>query len=314
MTFAKLRRLSKHPILSARPGKFDSAGAFNPSAVRLDDGRIIMLYRGQDLSGVSRIGYAESKDGIHFSQNDQPVLEPHLSDEKNGIEDPRLSRSLEDQGEWLMTATAYNTDAQLALYKSRDLKNWQRIGIIMPAYKGSWNVHWTKSGAIIPEKIKGKYWMYYMGDAAEAPDQTGVACSEDGIHWLDACDKPVLPPRPHMFDSHTVEPGPAPIITRDGILLLYNGADDALCYRTGWALFDKNDPTRLIARCDTPIFEPKLDWERKNASESVHQVPNVVFVEGMIKKGDRYLIYYGAADSYVGVAETRLLRYPLRKN
>ncbi len=311
MTFGKLHRLSNEPIISARPGKFDSAGAFNPTAVKLDDGQYVMLYRGQDHAGVSRIGYAQSTDGIHFTQEDKPVLEPQFPDEKNGVEDPRASRSLQNPKEWLMTATAYNTEAQLALYKSGDLRKWERVGIIMPANKGSWNVHWTKSGAIVPAKINGKYWMYYMGDAAGGADQTGLAFSDDGVNWKDATDKPVLTRRPNMFDSHTVEPGPAPIITEDGILLLYNGADDAVCYRTGWALFDKNDPTKLIARSDTPIFEPETAWEKKNATDGVKQVPNVVFVEGMVKDGNRYLIYYGAADSYVGVAETKLVPFQL---
>ena len=307
--FTNLRRLSQQPVISPRPGKFDSAGAFNPGAVRLDDGRIVVLYRGQDKAGVSRIGYAESKDGIHFICSDKPVLEPQLPDEKKGIEDPRLSRDLKNKHEWLMTATAYNEDAQLALYKSGDLHNWKRVGIVMPANKGAWNVHWTKSGAIVPAVIKGKYWMYYMGDASDVHDQIGIASSTDGVNWQDATAGPLLSPRPNMFDAHTVEPGPAPVITEDGILLLYNGADNNLVYRTGWAVFDKNDPTRLIARSDKPIFEPETAWEKKNACPGVNQVPNVVFVVGMVKDGDRYLIYYGAADSYVGVAETRLQKF-----
>jgi predicted GH43/DUF377 family glycosyl hydrolase len=309
VVFEKLHRLSDKPVLAPRPGKFDCAGAFNPTAVRRADGRIVMLYRAQDYTGVSRIGYAESSDGVHFVAEDQPVLSPSpkLSRETKGIEDPRISLGLQRPREWIMTATNYNEDAQLAMYRSPDLRNWKRVGILMPAWQGKWNIHWTKSGAIVPAKINGKYWMYYMGDAANGGSQTGIACSQDGIQWQDATDKPVMARRPGMFDSDVVEPGPAPIITDDGILMLYNGADDKLCYRTGWALFDKHDPTRLIARSETPIFEPELEWEKKNTTDRIYQAPNVVFVEGMVADGDRYLIYYGGADSYVGVAETRLV-------
>jgi predicted GH43/DUF377 family glycosyl hydrolase len=67
-------------------------------------------------------------------------------------------------------------------------------------------------------------------------------------------------------------------------------------YRTGWVLFDKNDPTKVVARAQEPVFEPAHDWEK------VGQVPNVVFVEGMARDGDRWLFYYGGADKYVGVA------------
>ena len=85
------------------------------------------------------------------------------------------------------------------------------------------------------------------------------------------------------------------VLTDAGILLIYNGADDTLVYRTGWALFDRQDPTRLIARSDAPIFSPEQAWERAG------QVPNVVFVEGLVRDGARGL--YGGADSAVGVAE-----------
>jgi predicted GH43/DUF377 family glycosyl hydrolase len=305
-TFAPLRRLSDKPVLSPRPGKFDCHGAFNPTVAELADGSYAMLYRAQDSTGVSRIGFASSKDGINFTPEAEPVLAPTHGDEAKGIEDPRLCRNPADPGEWFLTVTAYDKDAQLALYRSRDLRHWDRVGIIMPAKQGRWNTNWTKSGAIVPGKINGKYWMYYLGDNTSGGNETGIASSEDGLNWQDASERPVIPLRPGSFDSRVAEPGPPPVVTEDGILLLYNGADDKLCYRTGWALFDKNDPTKLIDRSATPIFEPEKDWEIKNFSKTIYQAPNVVFVEGLVARGGKYLIYYGAADSYVGVAESSL--------
>ena len=138
--------------------------------------------------------------------------------------------------------------------------------------------------------------MYYMADAKGTPDQTGVAYSDDLLHWTEALDHPVLPRRAGRFDSRVTEPGPAPIVTKEGIWLVYNGADDKLVYRTGWALFDRNDPTHLLRRSDQPVFVPERPWER------VGQVPNVVFVEGMVRDKGRWLFYYGGADKTVGVA------------
>src|SRR2546427_7339575 len=66
--------------------------------------------------------------------------------------------------------------------------------------------------------------------------------------------------------------------------------------RTGWVLFDKNDPARVLARADKPLFEPEKPWEK------VGQVPSVVFVEGLVREGPQWLFYYGGADKYVGVA------------
>jgi predicted GH43/DUF377 family glycosyl hydrolase len=285
------------PILQPRGSGFEARGTFNPAVVR-DDSGFVMLYRAQDASGVSTLGRATSHDGIQFTREDHPVLVAEAPYEQGGgVEDPRLTRI---DGLWYLTYTAYNgKDAQLALATSRDLRRFDRRGVIMPANTGRWNVHWTKAGAILAQRVNGKYWMYYMADPAGAYDQTGVARSTDLRSWHEALERPVLPRRPGRFDSRVVEPGPPPIVTDDGILLIYNGADDQLVYRVGWALFDGSDPARVIARSDEPIFSPERDWESQG------QVPRVVFVEGLVRDGPRWLFYYGGADTAVGVAEAR---------
>ena len=283
------------PILSPQGTSWESAGVFNP-AVIMRDGKFVMLYRAQDASGTSRLGYAESSDGIHFARQPQPALSPETEYERDGgVEDPRLAKI---GGTYYLTYTGYNKkDAQLCLATSTDLIHWDRQGVILPAYRGKWNVGWTKSGAIVTEKIDGKYWMYWLGTAADKTDQMGLSFSTDLVHWTEALDTPVLPRRPGKFDSRVVEPGPPPFLTPDGIVLIYNGADDNLVYRTGIAVFDRKDPRKILYRSDTPIFEPTLDWEKNG------QVPNVIFVEGMVQQGRQFLFYYGGADKWVGVAE-----------
>jgi predicted GH43/DUF377 family glycosyl hydrolase len=297
-SFGEWRRLSNDPIVAPRGEGWESAGTFNPAVV-VHDGRFVMLYRAQDAKGTSRLGYAESSDGVYFQRRPEPVLSPEADYEKDGgVEDPRL---VEIEGTYYLTYTGYNKrDAQLCLATSKDLIHWQRQGVILPAYKGNWNVGWTKSGAIVPEKIDGKYWMYFLGTTAEKTDEMGLAYSTDLAHWTEATKTPVLARRPGRFDSRVVEPGPPPILTKDGIVLVYNGADDKLVYRVGIALFDRKDPTRLLSRSDVPMFVPEKPWEK------IGQVPNVVFVEGMVLRGSKYLFYYGGADKYVGVAETAL--------
>jgi predicted GH43/DUF377 family glycosyl hydrolase len=285
------------PILVPQGGGFEAAGVFNPTVVR-EGARYVMIYRAQDKKGTSRLGRATSEDGIHFVRDAAPVLSPEAPYERQGgVEDPRLVKV---GSTFYLTYTAYDgKDAQLALATSSDLRRWERRGVIMPANKGRWNVKWTKAGAILPERVGGRYWMYYMADAAAAADQMGVAWSEDLLSWTEALDAPLLARRPGMFDSRVVEPGPPPVMTPEGILLVYNGADDRLVYRTGWALFDREDPTRVLARSDRPIFEPERGWELAG------QVPNVVFVEGLVGDGDHWLFYYGAADKHIGVASAR---------
>ena len=298
LPFAELRRISVAPIIAPRGNGWESAGTFNPAVVRQEN-KIVMLYRAQDQAGTSRLGYAESDDGIHFSRRTEPVLSPQADYEKDGgVEDPRL---VQFGATYYLTYTGYNkTDAQLCLATSKDLIHWDRKGVILPANKGNWNVKWTKSGAIVPEKINGKYWMYFLGTSADGKDQTGLASSTDLLHWTEASKTPVLPVRPGHFDSRVAEPGPPPVVARGGsgrILLYYNGADDNLVYRTGVAVFDLKDPRKLVARSDKPFFAPETDWEK------VGQVPNVVFVEGMIYQHQSWWFYYGGADKYVGVFE-----------
>jgi beta-1,2-mannosidase len=296
--FHDWKRLNETPMLSPRGQGWESAGTFNP-AVIVREGKFVMLYRAQDAAGTSRLGYAESADGIHFERRAAPVLVPEADYERDGgVEDPRLVRIGET---FYLTYTGYNKrDAQLCLAESTDLVRWKRHGVIVPAYRGNWNRAWTKSGAIVPEKIAGKYWMYWLGTAEDKTDQMGLSSSADLSNWREETETPVLPRRPGRFDSRVVEPGPPPVVTPQGIVLVYNGADDNLVYRTGIAIFDRRDPRRLLYRSDQPVFAPEREWEK------VGQVPNVVFVEGMAQKGTDWLFYYGAADQYVGIATARL--------
>jgi len=296
--FGDWRRASETPILSPQGTTWESAGTFNPAVVRYGS-KFVMLYRAQDAAGTSRLGYAEGSDGIHFRRREEPLLSPEADYEKDGgVEDPRLQKFGDT---YYLTYTGYNKkDAQLCLATSRDLIHWERKGVILPAYKGNWNKGWTKSGAIVPEKIDGKYWMYWLGTSADKTDQMGLSYSSDWLHWTDATETPVLPRRAGKFDSRVVEPGPPPILTDRGIVLIYNGADDQLVYRTGIAVFDRKDPRKLLSRSAEPIFAPEKQWEK------VGQVPNVVFVEGMARQEKRWLFYYGGADRYVGVAEAQV--------
>lgn len=290
-------RVSDQPVLSPGNPAWASAGVFNAAAAYVD-GRTVLLFRAQDQRGTSRIGYAESKDGLHFTIDPKPVLAPEAPYEAGGgVEDPRLVRIGDT---WYLTYTGYNRrDAQLCLATSKDLRHWQRRGVILPAYKGTWNQKWTKSGAILPQQIDGRWWMYYLGTKRDADgeerDYMGLASSADLLHWADATSQPVLERRPGAFDSRVMEPGPPPLITGAGILLLYNGADDKLVYGPGWVLFDAKDPRHVLARSERPFILPKLGWER------VGQVPNVIFLEGAVQPSASGLIgYYGAADKYIG--------------
>jgi predicted GH43/DUF377 family glycosyl hydrolase len=204
LPFGAWRRVSETPIVSPQGAGWESAGTFNPAVVKTAQDKFVMLYRAQDEKGTSRLGYAESEDGIHFTRRTEPVLSPETEYEKDGgVEDPRLQKFGDT---YYLTYTGYNKkDAQLCLATSKDLIHWERKGVILPAYKGNWNVAWTKSGAIVPEKIGGKYWMYWLGTTADKTDQMGLSYSDDLVHWTEATQTPVLPRRPGKFDSRDLQ-------------------------------------------------------------------------------------------------------------
>ena len=269
-----------NPILSPRGEGFEAVGVFNPAVIRAGD-TFYMLYRAEDRRGVSRIGLATSRDGLEFIRRPEPVLGPSEPYEIwGGCEDPRL---VEIAGRYWLTYTAYDGHwAKLCLATSRDLVHWEKHGPIIP-----WP--WSKSGAILARRIGDAYYMYF-GDSS-----IWLARSPDLLHWK-ILPQPVLRPRPGGFDSRGVEPGPPPLLTEQGILLIYNGWDDNITYRVGAALFSRDDPARLIARTDQPLLEPTADWELRGA------VPRVVFASALVEHLGRWYLYYGGADRQIGVA------------
>lgn len=273
-------KYASNPILTPQGDGFESWAVFNPTVIT-EDGIFYMLYRAEDRKGVSRIGLAQSEDGINFVRRSEPVLSPTEPYEIwGGCEDPRVVKFGDT---YYMTYTAYNGyRAKLALATSKDLIHWEKHGVIIP-----WP--WSKSGAIVPQKINGKYVMYF-GDSS-----IWIAYSDDLLHWTVKND-PVMRPRPEHFDSRGIEPGPPPIVTDRGILLIYNGWNNNITYKVGAVLFSKDDPTIILERLDQPILEPTEGWEKAG------QVSNVVFASGLARKGDSWYLYYGGADKCLNVA------------
>ncbi len=323
------------PITHKQTG-WEAKNVFNPAiAVRNDT--VFMLYRAQDSigmpTGTSRIGLAASIDGIHFSRYPTPVLYPQNDEYKKwewqgGCEDPRL---VEDSaGLYYMTYTAYDgTMARLLIATSPDLVHWTKHGsVFAKAYGGKYVDKWSKSGAIVSTyengkitaaRINGKYWMYW-GDLF-----IWAATSDDLINWTPVEMQPgekasvalkgvaekvpdlqiAVPTRANMFDNDLVESGPPAMLTKDGILLLYNSrsmppdGDSSLpvgTYTTAQVLFDKNDPTRIIRRLDHYFMKPEEDYELTG------EVNNVCFIEGLAQFHNQYFLYYGTADSKIAVA------------
>ena len=305
--------------------QWQKADVFNPGAIVRND-TVFLLFRAEDnpnaiLGGrTSRIGLAYSTDGIAFTKYPDPVLFPDKDafakwDQPGGIEDPRVVE-LED-GNYLMLYTSWNTDiARLSAATSPDLRNWVKSGpVFRKAYDGKFLNTWSKSGSVVTElkdgrliakKIMGQYWMYW-GELF-----VNLAHSEDGISWEPLLDEKgellkVFNPTLNDFDSHLVEPGPPALYTENGILLLYNGknlsgpgagtmvAENTYC--GGQALFSKENPAKFLKRLPTPFICPSLPHEL-----SGQYAAGTTFIEGLVFFKEKWILYYGTADSMVGVA------------
>jgi predicted GH43/DUF377 family glycosyl hydrolase len=306
--------------------KWEESDVFNPASV-VKDGKLCVLYRAEDNSAVgigkrtSRIGYAESTDGIHFTRRDAPVLYPDEDDFKEydwsgGCEDPRIA--VTEDGLYLMLYTSWNRQTpRLCVATSRDLLTWEKHGpAFKDAYDGQFKDMGCKSGAIVTQikegkqviaQVNGQYLMYW------GEKRIAAAVSKDLIHWDPVLNdnneiKALAQPREKFFDSALTECGPPAVITEKGILLLYNGknhTDDnkrdtrfnAGTYSAGQVLFDLKNPYSLLARLDEPFFKPEADFEK-----SGQYIDGTVFVEGLTLFNGKWYLYYGCADSQVGVA------------
>ncbi|MGN9909894.1 AAA family ATPase [Phytohabitans sp. LJ34] len=296
-----------NPVLGPRERPIRGVAVFNPAAWA-DSGGVTLLCRvvaarpsAGGLPPPSIITAVTSADGRHFDHwPGSPVLVPEQPWElPGGCEDPRLAWI---NGRYVMTYTAYDGEvARVAMAFSHDLRRWQRAGLVFsdedwlnwfPAADFPDTPQgWTKSAVLLPEPIDGRWWMYF-GDthiwAAWTKDQ-------DLRGWR-VVRQPVLSPRPGRFDARLVEPGPAPVRTAEGLVLVYNGADTGLRYAVGQALISPTDPTRVLRRGGGPILSVTDDAERDGA------VPDVVFASGLANHGGQWLLYFGMGDASVGVA------------
>ena len=305
--------------------KWQKADVFNPAAV-VKNGKVYMFTRSEDnpaaiLGGrTSRIGIAVSDDGIIFKNFPTPVLYPDNSrfkeyDYPGGCEDPRVVET--EDGQYVMAFTSWNYDVpRLSIAISKDMFHWDKKGpAFAVAHKGKFLNMASKSGSMITKmkkgrpmlaKIDGKYWMYW------GEHFVNLAWSTNLYDWNPLLDnagelKKAMITRPGKFDSDLTECGPPALITNKGILLIYNGknatdqnADPSLpkgTYSVGQVVFDINNMEKILFRTDTCLLKPSLPHEVTGQYKA-----GTTFSEGLVHFKGKWFLYYGTADSFVGVA------------
>lgn len=302
----KLKRYPGNPILTKNPKNHWEAGSVLNPNVFYENGLFRMAYRAtndirvKEKNGyVSSIGYAESTDGIHFIRSEQPLIAPDKPFENSlGCEDPRVTKI---DGTYFLyyTAVSGGNDAlrvRIALATSKDFKTWKKHGIVGPQYTRS------KAACLFPEKINGKYIMFYTWNADE-PSSSIMQAKFDKIADI------MKPPKGFMADNidhywdnvvfappnsayRGAEVGAVPIKTKEGWLFIYCNANisDYPEWTINAALLNLNDPRKILAETEEPILKPESKHELKGV------VNNVTFPEGAVVVKDKLHVYYGSGD------------------
>jgi predicted GH43/DUF377 family glycosyl hydrolase len=241
------------------------------------------------ITSASHLRIARSKDGIHFKVDEKPTLWPANEYENLGIEDPRVV-FLEDR--YLITFSAISRDHGVCsnLVTTQDWKTFEHRGVLF--------VPDNKDICIFPERVGGQYIALHRPSVSMlGMPNLWIAESDDLIHW--GRHECLLKVRPGKWDSARIGCGPAPILTDEGWLAFYHGSDNTNYYM-GAALLDRDDPYKVIARSEDPIYQPVEPYEKKGF------FANVVFCNGLIESwGGRVFLYYGAADMCCAAVEVR---------
>lgn len=309
-----LRRHPASPILTRAdippvpPDLVDVSSVFNPGAAR-DGDRIVLLLRVQNRGRETFLLRAESRDGIRFDVDPAAV-------EVRGLEaagriyhayDPRITRL---EGVWYVTLALDRDDGcRLGLFRTDDFRVLQFVGLLAADD--------SRNGVLFPERVGGEALLLERPNVPAAPgdppsgDVIVLSRSRDLRTWDRAGE--VARGRWRYWDER-IGPGTPPVRTAEGWLLLYHGVATHFAsvgiYQAGALLLDLEDPRRVIARTRYNLLEPREGWELSG------QVPNVVFpsgwivdgvdADGVAGSGCRVLVYYGAADTVVGLATTTI--------
>jgi predicted GH43/DUF377 family glycosyl hydrolase len=291
-------RSEANPILTVANLPYPANSVFNPGAARVGD-ETILLVRVEDLRGISQLHVARSADGVTDWRFDpEPLLRSdvdHNPEEIWGCEDPRLTW-LPEREEWAIAYTAYSRRGPLvSLAMSRDFRTARRLGPVMPPE--------DKDAALFPRRFNGRWAMIHRPSPLRGGAHMWLSFSPDLRHWGD--HTLLLEARDGAWwDAGKIGLGPPPFETPEGWLVLYHGVHatgDGPIYRAGLALLELDDPSTVLHRTDEWVFGPLAPYEMTG------DVGRVVFPCGWIldAASDRLLVYYGAADSVIGLATAR---------
>ncbi len=304
-----LKRYEGNPILEPiKEHVWEEQLVYNTGAIYLG-GKVHLLYRARNKKHVSCFGYASSKDGFHIDERlPEPVFGPQSEIDCLGCEDPRIIK----MGNTLHIP--YAAFGKLPDFGEDNIRKFERkatviqIGLTSISVDNFLNHRWNfterhypiprvfnKDCVILPEKYKGKYVIYHR-----ISPHIWVCFSDDLVHWY---DHNIMMIPEGAWEAFKIGAGAQPIKTEKGWLFIYHGVSNSQHYSIGFAFLDLEDPTKVIYRHTGPILEAREKWELEG------MVPNVVFTCGAVLKDGEVFVYYGGADTAIGVATAPLTEF-----
>lgn len=285
-------RYSRNPIIN----RYDTAvsnSIFNSAVVSFKDG-FAGVFRCDDKSIRMNIFAGFSPDGINWEIQDRPIVFKAGNTEMIASEykyDPRVVW-IEDRY-WITWCNGYNGPT-IGIGYTFDFETFfQCENAFLP---------FNRNGVLFPQKIDGRYAMLSRpSDNGHTPfGDIYISYSPDMKYWGEhRCVMKVTPFAESAWQCTKIGAGAAPILTDKGWLLFYHGVINTcngFRYSMGAALLDRDDPSKVIRRTRDYLLAPAAPYELAG------DVPNVVFPCAALVQENKIAVYYGAADTCVGLA------------
>lgn len=292
---APIWRYTENPVIDRNPVE-GVARIFNSAIMPYEDG-FVGVFRGEQTNGIPYIYMGRSKDGLHWDFEKDKI--PFVDEEGNPFMpeyayDPRLVK-VDDIYYIIWCQDCYGPSIGIA--KTTDFQTFVRIeNPFLP---------FNRNAVLFPRKIDGKYMLLSRpSDSGHTPfGDIFLSESPDMVYW--GKHRHVMGPSSAWWQSLKIGGGAAPIETSEGWLLFYHGVTgtcNGYVYSIGGAILDIENPSVVKYRCEDFLLTPEKWYEERGF------VPNVCFPCATIQDSEsgKIAIYYGAADSYVCLAFTKL--------
>jgi beta-1,4-mannooligosaccharide/beta-1,4-mannosyl-N-acetylglucosamine phosphorylase len=288
------KRYKGNPIITAEA--VPRANSIHNSAiVRFGEG-YVGIFRIDEIDFNFTLHLGRSKDGVHW-EIEPDILEMEVNDtyleRRDRTYDPRITKI--DDTYYITWCIDSPQGPCIGLAKTVDFKTFERMENPLPPS--------NRNCVIFPRKINGEYAILHRpSDRGHTPfGDMFYSASPDLIYWGN--HRFVFGVLPNGWQSTKVGPGPRPIETKEGWLLIYHGvwtSCNGYLYYVGAALLDLEEPWKVLYRTKDYLLAPTEPYER------IGDVPNVVFPSSAIVDKGIMRLYYGCADTCISMAEAKL--------